>query len=128
MLKQSVLSQILPEEDLDDYIESQQPFEEQIYSANHQITLKGSVCHSIYLVVRGAIDENSTDSNTPEDEKQLHCHHNEVGAIVGIENILPQFAEKTIVYIRAERDTLCSVIELDAEPLREIITTDEDML
>jgi hypothetical protein len=37
-----VLSQIFDKEFLDEYIESQQPFEEQVYAAGQLISMRGS--------------------------------------------------------------------------------------
>jgi hypothetical protein len=52
----------------------------------------------------------------------------EVGSIAGLENILPQFAKESISTISSASDSLCSVIELEAEPLRRIICNDSILL
>lgn len=128
MLRQSILSQIIPEEDLNDYIESQEPLEEQVYDAHKLISMKGGSSDFIFLVVRGAIvqraEQNLGTSLQRLNSEASKSHYIEAGGIAGIENILPQFAKDCFCNTSSASDSLCSVIELEAEPLRRIILND----
>lgn len=87
-------------------------------------------------MVRGAVIENASkeclDSQHPDlrrDEvKKSRNHYVEVGGTAGLENILPVFSKMTIHNIQAARDSMCSVIELEVKPLREMVMKDNRLL
>lgn len=92
----------------------------------------GESCDFIFLVVRGAVAERS-ESHLGDSIKKLlaessRSHYVEAGGMAGLENIMPQFAKRTIANICSASDSICSVIELEAEPLRNIVLRDSLMV
>lgn len=85
--------------------------------------------------MRGAVVENSSkealESKPPKGDGTQdvgHDHYVEVGGTAGLENIIPQFSKMTIHNIAAAKDSMCSVIELEAEPLREMVMKNDALM